>query len=592
MRQYCSQIFSVFVAVSIIDSRSRSRDDPMKVPPGTSKLIVSRSYRLFHRDKHQLLKKENLPTYCQIQLSISKTINIERTKLMSKYIMTLDEGTTSARTIIYDKKGNMISVAQKEFTQIFPKEGWVEHDAVEIWSTQIGVAHEALLKAGLTYEDIDSIGITNQRETTIVWDKETGEPVYNAIVWQCRRTAEYCDGLRDAGYSEMIRQKTGLLIDPYFSGTKLRWILENVEGARERAERGELLFGTIETWLIWKLTGGKAHVTDYSNASRTMMFNINTLDWDDEILRILNIPRCMLPKPMPSACVYGETMPNIFSGPIKIAGACGDQQSALFGQTCFNEGEAKNTYGTGAFLLMNIGEKPILSNHGLVTTVAWGLDGKVNYALEGSVFVCGAAIQWLRDEVNIVENAPQSEEMALSVEDNGGLYVVPAFTGLGAPYWDPYARGAIFGITRGANKNHLVRATLESLAYQVKDLIDAMNQDLLETDADVDETPSVNKTLGLTTLRVDGGASANNFLMQFQSDILKVPVLRPVCIETTSLGAAYLAGLATGYWESQQDILDNWQVERTFEPDMTEEKRDELLKGWAKAVSRVGDWAR
>ncbi len=511
---------------------------------------------------------------------------------MSKYIMTLDEGTTSARTIIYDKKGNMISVAQKEFTQIFPKEGWVEHDAVEIWSTQIGVAHEALLKAGLTYEDIDSIGITNQRETTIVWDKETGEPVYNAIVWQCRRTAEYCDGLRDAGYSEMIRQKTGLLIDPYFSGTKLRWILENVEGARERAERGELLFGTIETWLIWKLTGGKAHVTDYSNASRTMMFNINTLDWDDEILRILNIPRCMLPKPMPSACVYGETMPNIFSGPIKIAGACGDQQSALFGQTCFNEGEAKNTYGTGAFLLMNIGEKPILSNHGLVTTVAWGLDGKVNYALEGSVFVCGAAIQWLRDEVNIVENAPQSEEMALSVEDNGGLYVVPAFTGLGAPYWDPYARGAIFGITRGANKNHLVRATLESLAYQVKDLIDAMNQDLLETDADVDETPSVNKTLGLTTLRVDGGACANNFLMQFQSDILNCPVLRPVCIETTSLGAAYLAGLATGYWESQQDILDNWQVERTFEPDMTEEKRDELLKGWAKAVSRVGDWAR
>ena len=511
---------------------------------------------------------------------------------MSKYIMTLDEGTTSARTIIYDKKGNMISVAQKEFTQFFPKEGWVEHDAVEIWSTQIGVAHEALLKAGLTYEDIDSIGITNQRETTIVWDKETGEPVYNAIVWQCRRTAEYCDGLRNAGYSEMIRQKTGLLIDPYFSGTKLRWILENVEGAREKAERGELLFGTIETWLIWKLTGGKAHVTDYSNASRTMMFNINTLDWDDEILRILDIPRCMLPKPMPSACVYGETMPNIFGGPIKIAGACGDQQSALFGQTCFNEGEAKNTYGTGAFLLMNIGEKPILSNHGLVTTVAWGLDGKVNYALEGSVFVCGAAIQWLRDEVNIVENAPQSEEMALSVEDNGGLYVVPAFTGLGAPYWDPYARGAIFGITRGANKNHLVRATLESLAYQVKDLIDAMNQDLKETNADVDETPSVDKTLGLTTLRVDGGACANNFLMQFQSDILDCPVVRPVCIETTSLGAAYLAGLATGYWESQQDILDNWQIERTFEPNMIEEKRAELLKGWAKAVSRVGDWAK
>ena len=508
---------------------------------------------------------------------------------MSKYIMTLDEGTTSARTIIYDKKGNMISVAQKEFTQIFPKEGWVEHDAVEIWSTQMGVAQEALLRAGLTYEDIDSIGITNQRETAIVWDKNTGEPVYNAIVWQCRRTAEYCDSLRDKGYSDMIRQKTGLLIDPYFSGTKLRWILENVEGARERAERGELLFGTIETWLIWKLTGGKVHVTDYSNASRTMMFNINTLQWDDEILEILNIPKCVLPKPMPSSCVYGETAPTIFGGPIKIAGACGDQQSALFGQTCFKEGDAKNTYGTGAFLLMNIGEKPILSNNGLVTTIAWGLDGKVNYALEGSVFICGAAIQWLRDEVNIVENAPQSEEMALAVGDNGGMYVVPAFTGLGAPYWDPYARGAIFGITRGTNKYHLVRATLESLAYQVKDLIDAMNQDLQDTDGGAD---GIDKTLGLSTLRVDGGASANNFLMQFQSDILDCPVVRPVCIETTSLGAAYLAGLATGYWKSQQDILDNWQIERKFTPDMTEEKREELLKGWAKAVSRVRDWAK
>ena len=511
---------------------------------------------------------------------------------MSKYIMTLDEGTTSARTIIYDKKGNMISVAQKEFTQYFPKEGWVEHDAVEIWSTQIGVAHEAMLKASLTFEDIDSIGITNQRETAIVWDKATGEPVYNAIVWQCRRTAEYCDSLREAGLSEMIRQKTGLLIDPYFSGTKVRWILENVPGARERAERGELLFGTIETWLIWKLTGGKVHVTDYSNASRTMMFNINTLQWDDEILEVLDIPRSMLPEPMPSSCVYGETALNIFGGPVKIAGACGDQQSALFGQTCFREGEAKNTYGTGAFLLMNIGEKPILSNNGLVTTVAWGLNGKVNYALEGSVFVCGAAIQWLRDEVNILENSPQSEEMAFSVDDNGGLYVVPAFTGLGAPYWDPYARGAIFGITRGANKYHLVRATLESLAYQVKDLIDSMNQDLLETDADVDETPEIDKTLGLSTLRVDGGAAANNFLMQFQSDILDCDVLRPVCIETTSLGAAYLAGLATGYWESQQDILDNWQIERKFTPEMSTEKREELLKGWSKAVSRVRDWAK
>ena len=511
---------------------------------------------------------------------------------MSKYIMTLDEGTTSARTIIYDKKGNMISVAQKEFTQYFPKEGWVEHDAMEIWSTQIGVAHEALLREGLTFEDIDSIGITNQRETAIVWDKNTGEPVYNAIVWQCRRTAEYCDGLKEKGYAEMIRQKTGLLIDPYFSGTKVRWILENVPGAREKAEKGDLLFGTIETWLIWKLTGGKVHVTDYSNASRTMMFNINTLQWDDEILEILDIPKSMLPEPMPSSCVYGETMPNIFGGPIRIAGACGDQQSALFGQTCFKEGEAKNTYGTGAFLLMNIGEKPILSNHGLVTTVAWGLDGKVNYALEGSVFICGAAIQWLRDEVNILENSPQSEEMALAVDTNGGMYVVPAFTGLGAPYWDPYARGAIFGITRGTNKYHLVRATLESLAYQVKDLIDSMNQDLKDTDADVDETPEIDKTLGLSTLRVDGGAAANNFLMQFQSDILDCPVLRPVCIETTSLGAAYLAGLATGYWKSQQDILDNWQIERRFEPAMSAEKREELVKGWEKAVSRVMGWAK
>ena len=511
---------------------------------------------------------------------------------MSKYIMTLDEGTTSARTIIYDKKGNMISVAQKEFTQYFPKEGWVEHDAMEIWSTQIGVAHEALLREGLTFEDIDSIGITNQRETAIVWDKNTGEPVYNAIVWQCRRTAEYCDGLKEKGYAEMIRQKTGLLIDPYFSGTKVRWILENVPGAREKAEKGDLLFGTIETWLIWKLTGGKVHVTDYSNASRTMMFNINTLQWDDEILEILDIPKSMLPEPMPSSCIYGETVPNIFGGSIRIAGACGDQQSALFGQTCFKEGEAKNTYGTGAFLLMNIGEKPILSNHGLVTTVAWGLDGKVNYALEGSVFICGAAIQWLRDEVNILENSPQSEEMALAVDNNGGMYVVPAFTGLGAPYWDPYARGAIFGITRGTNKYHLVRATLESLAYQVKDLIDSMNQDLKDTDADVDETPEVDKTLGLSTLRVDGGAAANNFLMQFQSDILDCPVLRPVCIETTSLGAAYLAGLATGYWKSQQDILDNWQIERRFEPAMSAEKREELVKGWEKAVSRVMGWAK
>lgn len=496
---------------------------------------------------------------------------------MKKYILALDQGTTSSRCIIYDKKGNMISVAQKEFTQVYPKEGWVEHDAMEIWSTQMGVAQEAMLKVGLTYRNIEAIGITNQRETTVVWDKATGEPVYNAIVWQCRRTAGYCDSLIEAGYSDMIREKTGLLIDAYFSGTKLKWILDNVEGAREKAEAGQLLFGTIETWLIWKMTGGNVHITDYSNASRTMMFNINTLEWDEEILNILDIPRCMLPEPKPSSCVYGETIDSLFGGPITIAGAAGDQQAALFGQTCFEEGEGKNTYGTGCFLLMNIGEKPIFSKNGLVTTIAWGLDGKVNYALEGSVFVCGAAIQWLRDEIDILEKSSDSEKMALKVEDSLGLYVVPAFVGLGAPYWDPYARGAIFGITRGANKNHLVRATLESLAYQTNDLIKAMTEDLGRQ---------------LVSLKVDGGACANNFLMQFQSDVLDCKVERPVCIETTSLGAAYLAGLATGYWESKDDVLTNWQVDRVFEPSMEEAKRNELLAGWAKAVDRTRDWAK
>ena len=496
---------------------------------------------------------------------------------MGKYIMALDQGTTSSRCIIYDKKGNMMSVAQKEFTQIYPKAGWVEHDAMEIWSTQMGVAQEALLKINCTYEDIEAIGITNQRETTVVWDKETGIPVHNAIVWQCRRTAEYCDELAAAGYGDMIREKTGLLLDAYFSGTKLKWILDNVEGAREKAEAGKLLFGTIETWLIWKLTDGKVHVTDYSNASRTMMFNIHTLEWDDEILKLLDIPKCMLPEPKPSSCVYGQSSDNIFGGPIKIAGAAGDQQSALFGQTCFNQREGKNTYGTGCFLLINTGEKPVVSHNGLVTTIAWGLDGKVNYALEGSVFVCGAAIQWLRDEIDILESSPQSEEMAKAVPDAGGLYVVPAFVGLGAPYWDPYARGAVLGITRGANKYHLVRATLESLAYQTKDLIDAMVEDLGEH---------------LVSLKVDGGASANDFLMQFQADILGCEVKRPVCIETTSLGAAYLAGLATGYWENKEDVIKNWQVEKTFTPDMDDKKREELLTGWKKAVSCVRGWAK
>lgn len=496
---------------------------------------------------------------------------------MKKYILALDQGTTSSRCIIYDKQGNMISVAQKEFKQYYPEQGWVEHDPNEIWSTQMTVAHEALLKARATYKHIEAIGITNQRETTVVWDKHTGEPVHNAIVWQCRRTAEYCDTLIEQGLADKFKEKTGLLIDAYFSGTKVRWILENVQGARDRADAGDLLFGTIETWLIWKMTGGEVHVTDYSNASRTMMFNINTLQWDEEILGILDIPKSMLPEPVPSSQVYGETMPTLFAGPIKIAGAAGDQQSALFGQTCFKEGEAKSTFGTGCFLLLNTGEKPVFSKNGLVTTIAWGIDGKVNYALEGSAFVCGAAIQWLRDELELMEDSCQSEAMALAVEDAAGLYVVPAFVGLGAPYWDPYARGAIFGITRGANKNHLVRATLESLAYQTGDLLSAMASDLGSQ---------------LVSLKVDGGACANNFLMQFQSDILAKPVLRPQCIETTSLGAAYLAGLAVGYWDSQEDVLKNWQIHRTFEPQMAEDKRKTLLSGWEKAVSRARGWAK
>lgn len=496
---------------------------------------------------------------------------------MARYIMALDQGTTSSRCILYDKQGNMVSVAQKEFTQIYPADGWVEHDAMEIWSTQMGVAQEALLKVGCTYRDIEAIGITNQRETTIVWDRETGEPVYNAIVWQCRRTAGLCDSLMAAGYGEMIRRKTGLLIDAYFSGTKLKWILDNVDGARRRAEEGKLLFGTVETWLIWKMTGGRVHVTDYSNASRTMMFNINTLDWDDEILALLDIPRAMLPEPMPSSAVYGETEVTIFGGPIRIAGAAGDQQAALFGQTCFEAGDSKCTYGTGSFLLMNTGSKPVFSQNGLVTTVAWGLDGSVSYALEGSVFVCGAAVQWLRDELNILQSSADSQAMALSVPDSCGLYVVPAFVGLGAPYWDPYARGAVLGITRGANRNHLVRATLESLAYQTCDLIEAMSGDLGR---------------GISSLKVDGGACANDFLMQFQADILDCRVERPVCVETTSLGAAYLAGLATGYWQNKEDVIANWQRDRAFEPGMSPEQRAELLRGWKKAVSRVRDWSR
>lgn len=497
---------------------------------------------------------------------------------MEKYIMALDQGTTSSRCIIYDRNGNTVSVAQKEFKQYYPKPGWVEHDAKEIWSTQMGVAHEAMLQINATYRNIEAIGITNQRETTVVWDKETGEPVYNAIVWQCRRTAEYCDQLgKIEGLSEKIHQKTGLLLDAYFSGTKLRWILENVDGAREKAEAGKLLFGTVETWLIWKMTGGKVHVTDYSNASRTMMFNIKKLVWDDELLSILGIPKEMLPTPVPSSMVYGETEETLLGGPIKISGAAGDQQAALFGQTCFKVGEAKSTYGTGCFLLLNTGEEPVYSKHGLLTTIAWGLDGKVNYALEGSVFVCGAAIQWLRDELEILKSASKSEKMALSVENSAGVYVVPAFVGLGAPYWDPYARGAVMGLTRGANKNHLVRATLESMAYQCYDLLSAMSQDLGRD---------------LIALKVDGGACANDFLMQFQSDILNCQVMRPQCIETTSLGAAYLAGLATGYWKNREDVLNNWQIDRVFEPVMGQSERKEMLEGWRKAVKCVMGWSK
>ena len=496
---------------------------------------------------------------------------------MSKYIMALDAGTTSNRCILFDEKGEICSIAQKEFTQYFPKPGWVEHDANEIWSSQLGVAVEAMAKLGIGADDIAAIGITNQRETTIVWDKSTGEPVYNAIVWQCRRTSEYCDTLKDKGLTDKFREKTGLIIDAYFSGTKLKWILDNVDGVRERAEKGELLFGTVETWLIWKLTKGKAHVTDYSNASRTLLFNIKDLTWDKEILEELNIPESMLPEPKPSSCVYGYSDASFFGKEIPIAGAAGDQQAALFGQTCFNPGEAKNTYGTGCFMLMNTGETPVYSQNGLVTTIAWGLDGKVNYALEGSIFVAGASIQWLRDELRIIESAADSEYMAKKVKDTNGCYVVPAFTGLGAPHWDQYARGTIVGLTRGVNKYHIIRATLESLAYQVNDVLQAMKAD---------------SGIDLAALKVDGGASANDFLMQFQSDIINAPVKRPCCVETTAMGAAYLAGLAVGYWNSKEDVIKNWAVDKIFSPIMGEDERERKIKGWNKAVKYSFGWAK
>lgn len=494
---------------------------------------------------------------------------------MGKYIMALDQGTTSSRCILFDHAGNICSVAQKEFTQYFPQPGWVEHDAMEIWASQIGVAQEALLKIGATASDIAAIGITNQRETTVVWDKTTGQPIHRAIVWQCRRTADFCDQLAEEGWTEKIRNKCGLVLNAYFSATKVRWILENVPGAREKAERGDLLFGNIDTWLIWNLTRGKAHVTDYSNASRTMLYNIFDLKWDEEILERMGIPETMLPEVKPSSYIYGESDPSIFGAPIRIGGVAGDQQAALFGQTCFEEGMAKNTYGTGCFMLMNTGEKPVMSNNGLVTTIAWGIGDRVEYALEGSIFVAGAAIQWLRDELKLIDSAAESEQMAQKVSDTNGCYVVPAFTGLGAPHWDSYARGAIVGLTRGVNRYHIIRATLESLAYQTNDVLKAMQEDA---------------GIRLSALKVDGGACANSFLMQFQADIINTPVLRPACIESTALGAAYLAGLAVGYWTSQEEIVDNWAIARTFEPNMEENVRAERLKGWNKAIRCSLQW--
>lgn len=488
---------------------------------------------------------------------------------MDKYIMALDLGTTSCRCIIFDKNGRICSAAQKEFTQYFPQPGWVEHDAEEIWATQTGLMYEAMSKIDITINEIAGIGITNQRETTVLWDKETGRPVHKAIVWQCRRTAGYCDELKNLGMAEFFRSKTGLVLDAYFSATKLRWLLDNAAGARERAEKGELLFGTVDSWIIWKLTGGKVHVTDYSNASRTMLFNIHTLKWDEEILRVLKIPQQILPEVKPSSHVYGYTDSKLFGREVPIAGAGGDQQCALFGQTCFERGEVKNTYGTGGFMLMNTGTSPVNSHNGLVTTIAWGVDDKVEYALEGSIFVAGAAVQWLRDELGLIRDAAESEVLAKSVPDANGCYVVPAFVGLGAPYWDQYARGAIVGLTRGVNRNHIVRATLESIAYQVNDVLMAMQED---------------SGMPITSLRVDGGACDNDFLMQFQADILNTSVVRPYCIETTAMGAAYLAGLAVGYWRSKEEILANHVIAAEFKPQMGQAKRENLLQGWHNAV--------
>ncbi|WP_342757244.1 glycerol kinase GlpK [Kineothrix sedimenti] len=488
---------------------------------------------------------------------------------MKKYMMALDQGTTSSRCILFDKKGKICSIAQKEFNQIYPVPGWVEHNPMEIWSSQLAVATEAMALLGVSAEEISGIGITNQRETTIIWDKKTGEPVYNAIVWQCRRTADRIDALNEEGYGDIIREKTGLIPDAYFSATKITWILDNVEGARKRAEAGELLFGTVDTWLIWNMTKGQVHITDYTNASRTMLFNIHTLCWDERLLVKLNIPASMLPEVKPSSFIYGYTDKGILGGNIPIAGAAGDQQAALFGQCCFESGQVKNTYGTGCFLLMNTGHKATVSKHGLLTTIAASTGDEVEYALEGSVFVAGAAVQWLRDEMRMLGKAAQSEEYADMVPNTNGVYIVPAFAGLGAPYWNQYTRGTVVGITRGCKKEHFVRATLESIAYQTADVLRAMEED---------------SGIHLKELKVDGGACANHFLMKFQSDIIDAAVHRPKCIETTALGAAYLAGLATGYYKDKDEICENWQLGRTFLPSMQEEEREKLLKGWKKAI--------
>lgn len=496
---------------------------------------------------------------------------------MPKYLLALDAGTTSSRAIIFTTDGKIVTISQSEFPQIFPTEGYVEHNPDDIWDTQIAVAKKAVADAGLTYKDICGIGITNQRETTIIWDRATGRPIYNAIVWQCRRTSDYCDSLRAIGLGDMIHRKTGLVLDPYFSATKIKWILDNVEGSRERAKRGELCFGTIDSWLIYNLTAGRVHATDYSNASRTMLYNINTLAWDDELLRIFDIPKEILPEVKPSCGIFGYTDPALFDGEIPVAGVAGDQQAALFGQCCFKPGSAKNTYGTGGFLLMNTGETPVYSQNGLITTIAWGIDGKLNYALEGSVFVCGAAVQWLRDGLGLITNAAQTEEIASSVKDSGGVYFVPAFVGLGAPYWDAYARGAIVGLTRGTTRAHIVRAVLDSMAYQTYDVLSLMQ-----------------KEAGITfdSLNVDGGASANNLLLQIQANILGAKIIRPACIETTALGAAYLAGLATGAVSSTDEIIKNRYIDKTVEPDLDDGDRQRTVAEWHRAVDRSRSWVQ